>query len=122
MEISISKEVLPSIEECGFTETILGDGRGSIRQYRNSTGLHVREYRAKFIVHKDKADPRVDPIGHLVKDSPETLFAFGSSFLFSQGDRVTQSKPRERSTFNPVVFILSFLLLNRIFGVIKKLL
>ena len=122
MEISISKEVLPSLEEYGFAETLLGDARGSIRQYRNSSGLHVREYRDKFVVHEDKVDPRVDPIGHLIRDSPETLFAFGGAFLLSQNKRNASSGSIGRSSFSSLVFILSFLSLNKILGVLKRLL
>ena len=122
MEISISKEVLPSLEENGFTETLLGDARGSIRQYRNSGGLHVLEYHDKFVVHEDEVDPRVDPVGHLIKDSPETLFALGAAYLLSQSHNGVSSKSSRYVSFSPLVFILSFLSLNRILGLIKRFL
>ena len=120
MEISISKEVLTSLEEYGFTETLLGDGKGSMRQYRNSSGLHVREYRDKFVVHEDVVDPRVDPIGHLIKDSPETIFAFGSAIFLSQNGR--SLRRGRNNSFSPSRFILSFLLMNKLFGSLKRLL
>ena len=122
MEISISKEVLPSLEGYGFTETLLGDGRGSTRQYRNSSGLHVREYDEKFVVHEDKVDPRVDPIGHMLKDSPETLFAFGAAFLLSQNKGSASAKSSKSSSFNPLAFILAFIATNKIFGILKRFL
>jgi len=122
MEISISKEVLLSLEEYGFTETLLGDAKGSVRQYRNSSGLHVREYYDKFVVHEDKVDPRVDPIGHLIRDSPETLFALGSAFLLSQAETCVSSKSSRYASINPFVFILSFLSLSKILGLLKRLL
>ena len=120
MEMSISKEVLSSLEEYGFTETLLGDGKGSKRQYRNSSGLHVREYYDKFVVHEDTVDPRVDPIGHLIKDSPETLIAFGSAVFLSQNEGGFRSIGN--NSFSPLRFILSFLFMNKIFGLLKGLL
>ena len=120
MEISISKEVLPSLEEYGFAETLLGDAKGSVRQYRNSSGLHVREYHDKFVVHEDKVDPRVDPIGHLIRVSPETLFALGSAFHLSRAETGVSSKSRRYVSIN--VFILSFLSLSKILGILKRLL
>lgn len=56
----------------GAQETRLGYPKGSIRQYRVGR-LHIREYKEGFEVHKDGADPRQDPVGHLVKDAPELL-------------------------------------------------
>lgn len=117
MEISVSKDVLPSIEEFGFEETILGDLKGSLKQYRNSTGLHVREYRDRFVIHRDQVDPRVDPLGHLVRDSPETLFSLGGAFIASR-----KAGSEKRNTLNPLVFLLAFLSLNRFFRLIKRLL
>jgi hypothetical protein len=120
MEISISKEVLQSVEELGFTETVLGDSKGSSRQYRNSTGLHVREYDDRFVVHRDEGDPRVDPIGHLMKDSPETLFALGAALAISK--TMSSERVKGKNSFSPLVFLVSFLSLNRILGFLKKLL
>lgn len=120
MEISISKEVVPSLEEYGFVETVLGDPKGSERQYRNSTGLHAREYDDRFVVHRDEVDPRVDPIGHLVKDSPETLLALGAALALSQNGK--RSGTNAKGSFNPLLFFLSFLSFNKILGIIKKLL
>ncbi len=118
MEISISKDVLPSIEEFGFEETLLGDQKDSLKQYRNSTGLHAREYRDKFVIHRDQVDPRVDPIGHIIRDSPETLLSLGGAFIAS---RKVDSESKMTS-LNPIVFILAFLSLNRVFRLIKRFL
>ena len=120
MEISISKEVLPSVEELGFTETILGDSKGSLKQYRNSTGLHIREYDDRFVVHRDEVDPRVNPIGHMVRDSPETIFALGAALAISK--KMSSERANGKSSFSPWVFLVSFLSLNRILGFLKKLL
>lgn len=118
MEISISKDALPSIEEFGFEETILGDPKGSLKQYRNSTGLHVREYPDRFVIHRDRVDPREDPLGHLIKDSPETLLSLGGALVTSR----SVSSESKSSSLNPLVFILAFLSLNRILRLIKRLL
>ena len=53
-------------------ETILGEKNGAQKQYRYGN-LHIREYDDKFLVHTDKIDPRVNPLGHLVHDAPEVL-------------------------------------------------
>ena len=118
MEISISKEVLPSIEEFGFEETILGDPKDSLKQYRNSTGLHAREYEDRFVIHRDQVDPRIDPLGHLMKDSPETLFSLGGALIASRKARAEST----RNSLNPFAFIIAFVTLNRIFRLIKRLL
>ena len=118
MEISISKEVLPSLEEYGFAETVLGDPKGCLRQYRNATGLHAREYSDRFVVHKDQVDPRTDPVGHLTKDAPEMLLAAGAAFALSTRRR---SSANTNGHFSPVIIYLSFLSINRILQVLKKI-
>ena len=121
--ISISKEVLTSLEGLGFSETVLGNRMSSIRQYRNKNGVHIREYLDKFVIHQDKVDPRVDPIGHLLKDSPETLLAFGASLLVSKRfSGASKTRSASPVSFNPLIFLLVFLSLNRVLGRIKRLL
>ena len=75
-------------------ETSLGQKNGANKQYRYGN-LHIREYPDKFLVHTDKVDPRLDPLGHLVKDAPEILIGlacaiFGGSHvakIFSDKDK-----------------------------------
>lgn len=72
-EIRVPREVrefMPSWAE----PTLLGDPRGAARQYRYGN-LHIREYAGHYTVHADRADPRRDPLGHLVRDAPEVLAA-----------------------------------------------
>lgn len=70
-EIEVPKELREfMLEEA--EETILGQKNGALKQYRYGN-LHIREYDDKFLVHTDKIDPRVNPIGHLVYDAPEIL-------------------------------------------------
>ena len=67
--ILIPKAVRPIID---YTETNLGSKKGAEKQYRYGT-LHIREYENYYSVHIDKVDPRIDPIGHLLKDAPEYI-------------------------------------------------
>lgn len=62
------REFMPAWAE----PTALGDPRGAARQYRYGN-LHIREYAGHYAVHADKADPRRDPVGHLIHDAPEVL-------------------------------------------------
>ena len=57
-------------------ETVLGEPHGARRQYRYGN-LHIREYDDVFRVHADAADPRRDPLGHLIHDAPEVLVGLG---------------------------------------------
>ena len=70
-EIEVPKELREFMFE-EAEETILGQKNGALKQYRYGN-LHIREYDDKFLVHTDKVDPRVNPIGHLVYDAPEVL-------------------------------------------------
>ncbi len=68
-----------------YEETILGAPaplvlEGGKRQFRGPYGRHVYETRGSWVVHRDTADPRVDPVEHLLADAPEWgagLLAFG---------------------------------------------
>ena len=62
------REFMPAWAE----PTVLGDPRGASRQYRYGN-LHIREYADRYTVHVDRADPRSDPVGHLIHDAPEVL-------------------------------------------------
>jgi len=74
--ITISKRIMKNVpQEC--QETILGDFNGAYRQYRCDPNIHILEYTDKFLVHKDRFDPRRDPLAHLMYDSPEILLALG---------------------------------------------
>ena len=70
-EIEVPKELREFMIE-GAEETFLGQKNGAIKQYRYGN-LHIREYDDKFLVHTDRIDPRIDPLGHLVLDAPEVL-------------------------------------------------
>lgn len=78
-EIEIPKEVRYFMPE-EAAETILGQKNGAKKQYRYGN-LHIREYDDKYLVHMDKADPRQDPIGHLVHDAPEILIGITSGAI-----------------------------------------
>ncbi|MEM3267842.1 MAG: hypothetical protein QXR69_04045, partial [Conexivisphaerales archaeon] len=71
-EIVVRKSLMPELPDT-FKESMLGYPHGSIKQYRDDTGVHVREYKDKFVIHIDRVDPRKSLLGHLVSDSPETI-------------------------------------------------
>ena len=70
-EIEVPKELREFMFE-EAEETNLGQKNGAKKQYRYGN-LHIREYDDKFLVHTDKIDPRINPLGHLVYDAPEVL-------------------------------------------------
>jgi hypothetical protein len=72
--ITISKSMMQN-PPVGCEETILGDLDGAYKQYRCDPNIHMLEYPDVYKIHKDRVDPRKDPLGHLVYDSPETLAA-----------------------------------------------
>ncbi|MGH9921890.1 MAG: hypothetical protein ACRD38_03980 [Nitrososphaerales archaeon] len=81
-EIEVPKSVRPiMLDEA--QETRLGERRGAKKQYRYGN-LHIREYDDKYVVHIDKVDPRKDPLGHLMKDTPETLLGIASGIYFGK--------------------------------------
>ncbi len=120
----ISKEVLPSLDGFDLSETVLGDPDGSLRQFRSRTGIHVREYEDYFEVHKDQVDPRINPLGHLIRDSPETIVALGTATLLAPKISLKEDSDGSPNLAfgNPFAFFRLFLFFNRFFRVLKKLL
>jgi hypothetical protein len=120
-EIAISKKVLPSLPS-GYEETRLGDPLGAKRQFRNSNGIHVREYEEKFVIHADRVDPRKNLVGHLALDSPETILALGLGFAAGSSKRNSERfEPTRRSMgFHPLIFFMAFLTLDGFFRRIKR--
>jgi len=78
-EIEIPKEIREFML-VEAQETRLGQKNGAKKQFRYGN-LHIREYNDKFLVHNDKVDPRKDPIGHLIHDSPEVLVGLGCAIV-----------------------------------------
>jgi len=81
-EIEVPKSVRP-IMLGAAQETDLGERKGAKKQYRYGN-LHIREYDDKYVVHIDRVDPMKDPLGHLLKDSPETLLGIASGIYFGK--------------------------------------
>ncbi|MHB8567265.1 MAG: hypothetical protein ACYC7D_13170 [Nitrososphaerales archaeon] len=111
---SVVSELPPDYEE-----TILGDKMGALRQFRGRSGFHVREYEDRFVFHRDCRDPRKDPMGHLIHDSPETLLALGASLNLAR--KASQANKRTNFAFSPLVFLFAFFSLNFIFRRLKHL-
>jgi hypothetical protein len=128
-EFSISKEVLQELP-ADYEETSLGELRGAIRQYRGPSGLHVREYNDRFVIHQDSVDPRSDPIGHLLFDAPETALALTTAFCFASRRRrnpLTGVVEQDRESYSPLLsrpflFLSAFMSLNHVFKFVKRLL
>ena len=78
--IIITKNLMEKVPK-EFEETILGDANGAYKQYRCEPNIHILEYSDRYLVHKDRFDPRKFPLEHLIYDSPETLIAIGIGSL-----------------------------------------
>jgi hypothetical protein len=93
--ILIPKSVRPIID---YTETKLGSKNGAEKQYRYGT-LHIREYENYYSVHMDRVDPRINPIGHLLKDAPEYIICgiMASTIGLKVGTAFYKKKKREEN-------------------------
>ena len=113
-EIEIPKELGSFMLEKA-EETSLGQKNGAKKQYRYGN-LHIREYNDKFLVHMDKVDPRENPIGHLVQDSPEILIGLASAAI--GGIKVASYiyKNQKNSIFVKQSSIISGLIASLAFG------
>ena len=121
-EIAISKDVLPDLGD-DFEETSFGDTRGASRQFRGKSGVHIREYDDRFVIHVDRVDPRKDPLGHLIRDSPETILAAGAGlYLAKKTCDAVLGSDGNKEIMNPLSFFLWFLPLNWFFRKVKYLL
>ena len=91
--IIIPRSVRPIID---YDQTHLGDKKGARRQFR-SGNLHIREYDNHYTVHRDKIDPRKDPLVHLLMDAPEYLIAVLSAVSVGSkvGNTVYKSRKKE---------------------------
>jgi hypothetical protein len=113
-EIEIPKELGPFMLEKA-EETPLGQKNGAKKQYRYGN-LHIREYDDKFLVHIDKIDPRENPLGHLVLDSPEIFIGLASAAI--GGGKVASYiyKNQKNSIFAKQSSIISGLITSLVFG------
>ena len=106
-EIEVPKELREfMLEEA--EETILGQKSGAQKQYRYGN-LHIREYDDKFLVHTDKIDPRVNPIGHLVHDAPEVLIGLACG-IFTGAHSAKKFSKKNSNKINLVNILTSSLI------------
>ena len=106
-EIEVPKELREfMLEEA--KETFLGQKNGAKKQYRYGN-LHIREYDDKFLVHIDKIDPRVNPIGHLVHDAPEVLIGIACG-IFTGAHYAKKFSKKNSNKINLVNILTSSLI------------
>ena len=106
-EIEVPKELREfMLEEA--EETILGQKNDAQKQYRYGN-LHIREYDDKFLVHTDKIDPRVNPIGHLVHDAPEVLIGLACG-IFTGAHSAKKFSKKNSNKINLVNILTSSLI------------
>jgi len=76
-DLKISKSKLPDLPLEFHTR--LADEDGQIADYglalEDGTGIHVKEYDDYYKIHWDQKDPNIDPLGHLIYDSPGWIVA-----------------------------------------------
>ena len=85
--ISLPKSEIPSLPR-EFRESFLGTPPwiahpGASRQFRGPGATHAYELSDRFEVHRDKYDPKTDPLGHIIFDAPELVIATGVATLLS---------------------------------------
>ena len=69
---------IPDIGESGLFSRSIGEYHGQIADWRASIhnsqkGIHALEYNDFYKLHIDKYDPKKNPVGHLLHDSPGTI-------------------------------------------------
>ena len=106
-EIEVPKELREFMFE-EAEETNLGQKNGAQKQYRYGN-LHIREYDDKFLVHTDKIDPRVNPIGHLVHDAPEVLIGIACG-IFTGAHSAKKFSKKNSNKINLVNILTSSLI------------
>lgn len=91
MTLPLHKDMRIEFSEVGcipedFHERI-GDSDGQDKDYGfrlgDGTSIHVKVYRDHLKVHRDKRDPRTDPLGHLYHDAPHWLLVLGLAVILA---------------------------------------
>ena len=99
-------DVPPPTVNNGFEESI-GEPENQIRDMRiriNGTEcMHVKEYDEYYNVHRDRVDPKYDPLGHLIYDSPEVIVAVGVGILSGYEAATNHYRNVENSSEHPLL-------------------
>lgn len=78
------EEIAHPSRSLGFREAF-GEPDMQLRDFRKTINgsecLHVQEYNTHYAVHKDKVDPGLSPIGHLISDAPEIPIAIAATII-----------------------------------------
>lgn len=106
-DVMVSKtEVSPPSVYDGFVESI-GEPDLQTRDFRkkiNGTeSMHVKEYGNYYKVHRDKVDPKYDPLSHLIEDSPEVPASVAVAILSGYGAGKTHYDNVKYTSEHPVL-------------------
>jgi len=76
-DLTIIKSKLPVLPQEFHTRLADEDGQNADfgLALEDGTGIHVKEYDDYYKIHWDQKDPNVDPLGHLIYDSPGWIVA-----------------------------------------------
>ncbi len=106
-DVVVSKtKVPPPNDYDGFVESI-GEPDLQKRDFRrriNGTEcMHVKEYSDYYKVHRDRVDPKYDPIGHLIEDSPEVPAGLAAAILSGYGAGKAHYENIKYTTEHPIL-------------------
>jgi len=79
----------------------------------------VREYRGYYSIHVDRADPRAEPLKHLLLDAPETLLAAAVGVYAASKVGRARRAPLASGVLG---FLAGFMLSYRVGRFVKRLL
>ncbi len=107
-----------------FEETKLGYLDDAIKQYRGPDNQHVKEYDTYYLGHRDHKDPRTDPMGHFVRDAPESIIAILAGSILGIILAVLLLKWKEKKDLNDkkvitrlIIFIIAAIVIVILFTI-----
>jgi hypothetical protein len=91
---------IPRPELTSILERSIGEIKFQIADWRASLngkteGFHAVEYEDEYKCHIDSVDPKKNPLGHLIQDSPGTLVVAAALILVGAGSVVYYFKKKK---------------------------